>query len=78
MVDSAVRYLEHHLEKRYRPLTTAVTAYALALAGSPKAKDFNNKLLDMALTTPQGTFTWLMTMLMIIITVCVKKMSNIT
>lgn len=69
MVDSAVRYLEHHLEKRYRPLTTAVTAYALALAGSPKAKDFNNKLLDMALTTPQGTSTCLhalMTMLMIL------------
>ncbi|PVD21662.1 hypothetical protein C0Q70_17461 [Pomacea canaliculata] len=58
MVDSAVRYLEHHLEKRYRPLTTAVTAYALALAGSPKAKDFNNKLLDMTLTTPQGLKYW--------------------
>lgn len=58
MVDKAVRYLEHRLEDTQRPLATAITAYALALAGSVWAKEFNDKLKGMALTTPDGLKYW--------------------
>ena len=54
MIDKAVRYLEHRLEEKQRPLTAAITAYALALAGSEWAREFNMKLMDQVLTTPQG------------------------
>lgn len=54
MIDKAVRYLEHRLEEKQRPLTAAITAYALALAGSEWSREFNMKLMDHALTTPQG------------------------
>nr|KAG5700006.1 hypothetical protein BaRGS_001825 [Batillaria attramentaria] len=58
MIDKAVRYLEHRLEDTQRPLATAITSYALALAGSVWAKEFNIKLMDMALTTPDGLKYW--------------------
>ena len=56
MIDKAVRYLEHRLEEKQRPLTAAITAYALALAGSEWSREFNMKLMDHVLTTPQGEF----------------------
>ena len=54
MIDKAVRYLEHRLEEKQRPLTAAITAYALALAGSEWSREFNMKLMDHALTDQQG------------------------
>ena len=58
MIDKAVAYLENHLEDKKRPLTAAITAYALALAGSEWTREFNMKLMDLVRTSPQGLY-WL-------------------
>jgi hypothetical protein len=54
MIDKAQSYLESHLEEKQRPLTAAITAYALALAGSEWSREFNMKLMDQSITMPQG------------------------
>lgn len=54
MVDKSLKYLELHLKHRQRPLTVAITTYALALAGSSRAQHFNTKLMNMSLNTPDG------------------------
>ncbi|KAL8600817.1 hypothetical protein ACOMHN_056475 [Nucella lapillus] len=58
MIDKAARYLEHRLEENQRPLTAAITAYALALAGSEWSREFNMKLMDHVKTDPQGLKYW--------------------
>lgn len=58
MIDKAARYLEHRLEERQRPLTAAITAYALALAGSEWSREFNMKLMDHVKTDSQGLKYW--------------------
>nr|AVP12644.1 complement C3-like protein 1 [Littorina littorea] len=58
MIARAMQYLEHRLEVKQRPLTAAITAYALALAGSEWSREFNMKLMDQVLSTPQGLKYW--------------------
>ncbi|KAL5005778.1 hypothetical protein ScPMuIL_016936 [Solemya velum] len=57
-IQLSISYLENQLQNMDRPLSVAITAYALALADSPRKMKVNDKLRSLAQTDEMGSHFW--------------------
>ncbi|KAL5005777.1 hypothetical protein ScPMuIL_016935 [Solemya velum] len=57
-IQLSISYLENQLQNMDRPLSVAITAYALALADSPRKMEANDKLRSLAQTDEMGSHFW--------------------